>query len=184
MNAIARATRVVPVLVAVAALALTGCSKDSKPLESKEGGRIYLDGAFYQVQLSRVLNPKDVEDGYYLEGQSEPQAGESYFGVFMRVDNEETKHRVTPIGVDKMRIVNASGNEFEPIPVKSSGWGYSQAPLGKGAHMPIPDSPADIGPIRGALILFRIPQSDLDARPLELEIESEHGKPGKILIDV
>lgn len=182
MNAFARVTRVLPALVAVAALALTGCSKDAKPVEAKEGGRIHLDGAFYQVQLSRSLNPKDVEDGYYLEGQPAPKPGESYFGVFMRVDNEETPHRVMPISIEHMRIKNARGREFEPLPVKASGWGYEPAPIGKGAFLPINDSPAGIGPIRGGLILFRIPQADLNDRPLELEIEGKQH--GAILLDV
>jgi hypothetical protein len=184
MNAFTRLTRLAPVLVAVAAITLTGCDKDAKPIEGKEGGRIFLDGAFYQVQLSRILNQKDTEDSYYLVGQPESKQGESYFGVFLRVDNEETAKRVVPIGIEHMKVHNAKKSEFHPVPVKAHGWGYVPAPIGKGAHLPIPDSPADIGPIRGGLILFRIPNGDLDSRPLELEIESPSGKHGKILLDV
>ena len=85
----------------------------------------------------------------------------------MRVDNEEHPTRVLPVGIDKMKIVNAAGNEFEPIEVKGAGWAYEPAPLGNGAVLPIPDTPAYVGPIRGGLILFRMPLAELDNRPLE-----------------
>ena len=50
--------------------------------------------------------------------------------------------------------------------------------------LPVPNSPAYVGPIRGGLILFRIPQASLDARPLELEIKGNGGKVGTITLDV
>lgn len=190
MNLSPRLTRQLPrvflLLAALAALALAGCDKNAKPVESKEGGRIFLNGLFYQVQLSRMLNPKDVEDGFYLTGQPAPGAGERYFGVFVRVENEDSPkgERVTPISIDHMKIKNAKGNEFEPIVVKGEGWGYEPAPLGKGAHLPIPDTPADIGPIRGGVVLFKLSNVDLDSRPLKLDIDAGAGKTGEIILDV
>ncbi|MGB0872300.1 MAG: hypothetical protein ACPGWS_00430 [Solirubrobacterales bacterium] len=171
-------------LVALVAIAASGCGQEEKQLEAKEGGRIELDNLYYQVQLSRQLNPKDVEDSYYVLDQPTPAKGEVYFGVFMRVDNEENPTRVLPVGLDKMKIRNAGGAEYEPIEVKGAGWAYAPAPLGKGAVLPIPDTPAYVGPIRGGLILFRIPLADLDNRPLHLEIEGADGDVGEILIDV
>jgi hypothetical protein len=181
-----RLARLLPVaLIAVLALSLTGCDKDVQTIEAKEGGRIYLDGLFYQVQLSRILNPKDVEDSYYLQDKPTPAKGEAYFGVFMRVDNETSNTRILPVGIEKMKIVNAAGKEFRPIPVEGPGWAYAPAPLGKGAHLPIPDTPADVGPIRGGLILFKVSYEDLDNRPLRLEIKSRDGKEiGEITLDV
>jgi hypothetical protein len=178
-------TRVVPIaLIAIFALSLTGCDKDVQKIEAKEGDRIFLNNLFYQVQLSRVLNPKDVEDGFYLTDQPVAAKGESYFGVFMRVDNETNDTRILPSGIDKMHIENASGDEFEPIVVKGKGWAYAPAPLGKGASLPIPDTPAQIGPIKGGLILFKIPYSGLDSRPLKLFVKSTNGKTGEIILDV
>lgn len=173
-------------LLAVVALAfsVSGCDKDVQTLEAKEGGRIFLDDLFYQVQISRQLNPKDVEDSYYLEGQPTPAKGEAYFGVFMRVDNETSSARKLPIGIEKMKITTASGDEYEPLEVKGAGWAYAPAPLGKGAMLPIPDTPAFVGPIRGGLILFRMPLLDLDNRPLHLEIEGEGEHKGEIVLDV
>lgn len=178
--------RVLALLAALAALALAGCDKNAKPIETKEGGRIFLNGLFYQVQLSRTLNPKDVEDSFYLTGQPAPGNDEKYFGVFARVDNEDSPEgsRVMPISIEHMKIKNAKGDEFEPIEVKGEGWGYEPAPLGKGAHLPIPDTPADIGPIRGGVILFKLSNADLDSRPLTLEIEAGAGTTGEIILDV
>lgn len=190
MNDSPRTIRFLALLMALFALAFAGCDKEVKSTEAKEGGRVYVDGLFYQVQLSRQLNIKDVEDSYYLVEQSEPASGEAYFGVFMRVDNEEedgeseNEKRLVPIGIEHMKIVNAKGNEFEPIEVKGEGWGYEPAPLGNGAHMPIPDTPAGGGTIRGGLILFKLPNEDLDNRPLELEIESTDGDKAAIILDV
>jgi hypothetical protein len=174
-------------LLAIAALAFSasGCDKDVKRVESKnEGTRIYLGNAFYQIQISRMLNPKDVEDSYYLQGQPAPAKGDTYFGVFMYVTNEDSDKRILPIDSDKMKIVTASGDEFEPIPVKAPGWGYSPSPIGKDAMLPVPNTPAYVGPIRGGLILFRVSHAALDARPLELEINGGKGKTGKIQLDV
>ncbi|MBI4898076.1 MAG: hypothetical protein HY827_06890 [Actinobacteria bacterium] len=184
MNRSPAFTRLMLVLAALAALVLAGCDKEVKPVEGKEGGRVYLGGLFYQVQLSRQLNPKDVEDSFYLVDQPSPKSGESYFGVFMRVDNEDTDKRVTPIAITKMKITDSKGEEYEPTPVSAKGWGYEPAPLGKGAHSPIPDTPADIGPIRGGLILFKVPLKGLDSRPLVLEIEGPGGKNAEIQLDV
>lgn len=184
MHLSVRFTRPILVLVALGALAFAGCGKQTKPGEAKEGGRVYLGSLFYQVQLSRQLNPKDVEDSFYLTGQPAPKPGESYFGVFMRVDNEDLQARLMPIPITGMKIKDAKGNEFQPIVVNAKGWGYEPAPLGKRAHLPIPDTPADIGPIRGSLILFKIPLGDLDSRPFELELVGPGGKRAKITLDV
>lgn len=182
---IPRLARLLPLLlIAVLAFGVSGCDKNVQTIEAKEGGRISLDHLFYQVQLSRALNMKDVEDSYYTTGQPVPAKGETYFGVFMRVDNETSSTRILPIGIDQMKIVNATGNEFDPIPVKGEGWAYAPAPLGKRGVLPIPDTPAYIGPIRGGLILFKISETDLNSRPLKLEIKAPDGRTGEITLDV
>ncbi|MFT4050451.1 MAG: hypothetical protein QM648_11540 [Solirubrobacterales bacterium] len=166
------------------AVSVSGCDKEVHALEAKEGTRVYLDDIFYQVQISRQLNPKDVEDSYYLQDQPAPAKGDAYFGVFMRVDNETHEGRVLPVGTNRMKIVTASGDEYEPLDVHAVGWGYAPSPIGKGAMLPVPNTPAYVGPIRGGLVLFRISQASLNNRPLELEIKGNNGKTGKITLDV
>jgi hypothetical protein len=174
-------------LAAVVALALSasGCDKEVQRLESKnEGTRVALDNLFYQIQISRMLNPKDVEDSYYLRGQPTPAKGDSYFGVFVYVVNETKEQRILPAPESGMKIVTASGDEYKPLPLRAPGWGYEPSPLGKGAVLPIPNTPAYVGPIRGALVLFRIPQKSLDSRPLEFEIKGRGGKTATTTLDV
>ena len=84
-----------------------------------------------------MLNPKDVEDSFYLEGQPAPAKGDTYFGVFMYVTNEDSDRRILPIGTEDMKIVTASGEEFEPIEVKAPGWGYAPSPIGTDAMLPV-----------------------------------------------
>jgi hypothetical protein len=50
--------------------------------------------------------------------------------------------------------------------------------------LPVPNTPAFVGPIRGGLVLFRIPNAGLDDRPLEFEIEALDDKTGAIRLDV
>lgn len=166
------------------AVSASGCDKEVHALEAKEGTRVYVDNIFYQVQLSRQLNIKDVEDSYYLQDQPQPARGDAYFGVFMRVDNETHDGRVLPVGTNRMKIVTASGDVYRPLEVHASGWGYAPSPIGKGGMLPVPNTPAYVGPIRGGLILFRISQASLNSRPLELEIKGTDGKTGKITLDV
>jgi hypothetical protein len=174
-------------LAALVALALSasGCDKEVQRLESKnEGTRVALDNLFYQIQISRMLNPKDVEDSYYLQGQPTPAKGDAYFGVFMYVVNETEEKRILPAPESGMKIVTASGDEYKPLALKSPGFGYVPSPLGKGAVLPIPNTPAYNGPIRGGLVLFRIPQASLDSRPLEFEIKGRGGKTATTTLDV
>jgi hypothetical protein len=179
------AARIAGLLVIGAiALSASGCGKEVQALEAKEGTRVYVGDVFYQVQISRQLNPKDVEDSFYLEGQPQPARGDAYFGVFMRVDNETSNRRILPVPARNMKIKTAGGNEFRPIVVRTPGWGYAPSPIGKGAMLPVPNTPAYVGPIRGGLVLFRIPQTDLDDRPLELEIKGPGGRTGRITLDV
>ena len=54
---------------------------------------IYLDinGLKYQIEMSRYMNPNDVEDSEYFIGLPEdsppPTEDEIYFGVWVRVEN-------------------------------------------------------------------------------------------------
>src|SRR4051795_3560182 len=80
-------------LAAFAALALAGCGEKTDYIRTAETEGIYVDvgNLVYQVQLSRFLNPTDVEDREYLVGlpanEAKPTGSEIWFGVWMRVKN-------------------------------------------------------------------------------------------------
>ena len=51
----------------------------------------------YEVQLSRELNPSNIEDAAYLQGLTPAEAqlepGQEWFGVFMQVYNTHVQSR-------------------------------------------------------------------------------------------
>src|SRR5215213_888792 len=105
------------ILAAVAALALSGCgNKGESRLEVEtEGPYLELDELQYQVQISRILNPDDVEDRAYLKGISEGvdvAADEVWFGVFMRVQNG-TDERRTP--ADAYVMQDTTGKRYTAL---------------------------------------------------------------------
>lgn len=185
MSFYARFARLIMPVLAIGALALAGCGeKQDITLEGKEGERLNIGDLVYQVQLSRILNPRDVEDEAYTRNEPAPAASESYYGVFLRVDNEESDKPLSPVAVEKLVLRDAGGTEFHPIALDFPGLVYEPARLVKGERVPIPDTVADNYPTKGGLILFKIPYTSLDNRPLILEIEGPHGDNGEIVLDV
>ncbi len=184
-----------PLAVLVALLAsggLAACgnhpNEEARIVRAETEG-LYLNiGALnYQVQLSRQLNPDDVQDRAYLE--SLPDADRAlkpdqvWFGVFMRVENETGQPQ--PLSND-IEIVDTQENSFRPIvPADANPFAYRSDDLVP-AHevVPLRDTPAFDTPIRGALILFKVTLTSLSNRPLELHIESRSGRTQTGIIDL
>jgi hypothetical protein len=162
------------VLIAVllAGLALNACGKSDEPASEGETEAVYLDlnGLQYQVQVSRQLNPYDVEDSYYVRGTTEPPPGrdDTWFGVFVRVYNpDEARKQAT----SDFEIHDTQGNIYKPVPLDNTNvFRYVPTALGEGQMIPTPGSPAFNSPIRGSLLLFRVKIASFENRPLELII--------------
>jgi hypothetical protein len=161
-------------LIAVVALAASGCgNKQDVTTEAPTEG-IYLDlgGMKYQIQMSRYLNAKDVEDRSYLAGLPggvQAGKGDVWFGIWMRVQNESKK----PLPVaTQYEIHDTQGAVYRPVPLdaKSNPFAYQPTQVGPGSVLPSPDSAAGNTAIQGALILFRIKNDSLQNRPLELRM--------------
>jgi hypothetical protein len=166
-------------LAALAALAAGGCGNKTEKVTVAETEGIYVsvDDLTYQVQISRILNPADVEDEAYLKGLPEGEelaADEVWFGVFMRVENE-TDEELTP--TDGFKITDTQETVFEPVELdpEQNLYVYDPRPVGPGELLPELNSPASDNTIRGELILFKVKVESLGNRPLELEIESTKG---------
>jgi len=145
-------------------------------------------GLTYQVQLSRYLNPGDVEDKQYLMGLPDgiaPQlpGDETWFGVWMRVKNYSDAS-LTP--TDTFRIEDTEGDEFRPIALDSAANPFVYEPilLHHAQVLPTPDTAAASGPIQGSLILFRLTNDALQNRPLKLFIEHGEGNEAEIDLDL
>ncbi|HEV7885416.1 MAG TPA: hypothetical protein VGO81_17715 [Solirubrobacteraceae bacterium] len=141
----------------------------------------------YQVQVSRQLNPNDVQDNYFLEGipaaQRQLKANEVWFGVFMRVQNE-TARALAPAG--DIKIVDTQENQFRPLTLENTNLFAYRASDTVPAHdvLPLADTPPYDSPVRGSLLLFKLTLTALGNRPLELEIENNTGPAQTGIIDL
>jgi hypothetical protein len=178
------------VVAAVAALAFAGCGEKADYVRFAETEGIYVDvgNLVYQVQLSRYMNPGDIEDRDYMRGlpagtplQAPP--GEIWFGVFMRVKNySEEAQRPTR----EFLITDTEGNEYRPIPLDPvrNVFSYNPGSLGPSQVLPNPNSAAALGPIQGSLILFKLKNGSLQNRPLVLHIEQPGEESAEIDLDL
>ena len=107
------------VLVLGATLALVGCGNkvETRTVGETEGLYIDVGDLKYQVQISRIINPYDVEDRNYLRGLPAgtlpPKADEAWFGVWLRVQNNSSA-RTFDTAAD-FEIVDTQENRYEPI---------------------------------------------------------------------
>ena len=175
----------------VAACSLVACG-DHKPTTHGEGEGSYIQAGplVYQVQMSRELNPANVEDAEYLQGlpaDEPPLAGdEEWFGVWLRVQN--TTDEVHPSAED-FKIVDTVGEEYEPIALpETNPFSYRSVEVESADGQPVepnPESGAGAGPIQGSMLLFRLNTAVYSDRPIELEITPPGGgEPSTVSLDL
>ncbi|MGC1166908.1 MAG: hypothetical protein WA862_12460 [Solirubrobacterales bacterium] len=164
---------VLPLLAALALAALvvgvSACGYESHEKEVVEGEPVEVGELSINVTFSRFLNPDDNEDSAYLVGQPPPQPGYAYFGIFLEVQNESDEEQTVPT----MTVFDAAGESYSAYPSESLyalQFGETVEPE---EQLPVLDSTAQQGPIEGALLIFKLPDSVSDERPLALHIEGE-----------
>jgi hypothetical protein len=164
-----------PVIAAASMLALAGCGNQTETVTVAKTEGIYLDvGELkYQVQMSRIINPNDVEDKTYLEGlppgTTQPGSDEAWFGVWMRVQNTTDSKTLT--AADTFEIVDTQEHRFTPVELKNP-FAYAAQELTPQTVVPSPNSAAGEGVQQGSLILFKVTTEALANRPLEFKIQS------------
>jgi len=164
------------VLLAAGGLSACGKHQSTGPVRIAETEGIYLDVSDlkYQVQMSRQLNPDDVQDKPLLigipEDERELTAEEVWFAVGMRVQNE-TGEGLRPS--EHIEIEDTVGEIFEPIELEEENvFAYRADDLIPARETyPLLDSPGYDSPSRGAILLFKLTLTGLNNRPLELTIE-------------
>ena len=175
----------------LSALVFAACGGHKQPTThgESEGAYIQAGPLIYQVQMSRELNPENVEDREYLEGLSVPTAvagDEEWFGVWLRVENDNDDAQPA---ASEFKIVDTLGTEYEPFALPASN-AFSYQPReieGKSGQplLPDPESAAGQGPIQGSMLLFKLNTSVYSNRPLELEITPEGGgEPSTVDLDL
>ena len=126
----------------------------------------------YEVQLSRELNPANIEDAAYLRGLSPAEGhlapGQEWFAVFMQVYN----HSSIPLpAATNLTISDTQNNTYIPlVPDATNEFAYRGGLVPAKSQLPLPESVASSGATQGALLLYKIQIVSLDNRPLELKI--------------
>jgi hypothetical protein len=157
-------------LALVAALSACGNKQSRITHAATEGIYIDLGKLKYQVEISRQLNGADVEDREYLRGVSDRLGAQDvWFAVFMRVQNESKSFQHPAQQYD---ITDTLDNVFTPVAIDTKANPYAYDPVGipGSGLLPNVDSTAAQNSINGELLLFKIPRTDLDNRPLVLTI--------------
>jgi hypothetical protein len=176
---------VLPLLAALALTMLTvgvsacGWTQDSKNVA--EGESVNLGDLQFNVIFSRYLNPNDTEDSAYLVGQEPPPNGESYFGVFLLVQNESNESLPLPSTV---HITDADHQEYELIPSESLYAFPFGTELEEQEQIPVLDSTPQQGPIEGSLALFLLNEDAESNRPLTLHIPGAEGEEAEVELDL
>jgi hypothetical protein len=166
--------------LAATAFALAACGESGESRDVVEGEPVELGELKYNVVFSRFLNPKDNEDSAYLVGQPQAPPGSAYFGVFIEVQNESEEPQTL---ASSFTITDAGHQTFEAIPSES----LYALPFGgeveSQEQIPILDSTAQQGPIEGSLVIFELPASASESRPLILSIPGPEG-PATVTLDL
>lgn len=155
-------------LVVLAALALAACGTEgSAKNPAREGISLAVGGIDYNVFITRQLNLDIPPDQAYYDGP-EPGRDATYYGVFIQACNNSKQPR---LATGDFRVRDNQGNEFEPRELGArNAFAYHPRLLGPGECIPEPGSVAEQGPTAGALLLFELPLTITENRPLELEI--------------
>jgi hypothetical protein len=176
---------------ALAALvALTGCENVREANAGREGKPDTIGHLDYNVYITRELNLADPEDHGYYQGPEAPP-GFALYGVFLTACNpNENIHAPHWLAASQFAIEDTEGNLFHPLPLPANNvWAYKARPLKQNACIPEKGSLASSGPTQGALLIFKLPLSTLENRPLDLLITSPplaHGErdTGRIELDI
>jgi hypothetical protein len=179
-----KAGRVLRVLLAMVVVALAstlsacGSSTDIKDLS--EGQPVQLGDLQYTVEFSRFLNPSDVEDREYLVGQPAPKPDQIYLGIFVQIVN---KSKTSPVTIPSgWAITDTQNQTYSPLPSRSPYALHLGTPIDPEDQAPALDSPAQSGPINGSLVLFLLPDSAIENRPLRLIVPGQGG-PAEVSLD-
>ena len=175
--------------LAILAAAVAGCGADhSRTVAETEGIYLNIDGLKYQIQMSRYMNPADVEDSEYLVGIGEefadPAADETLFGVWVRVQNVSDEARPA---ADTWEIHDTQEQVYRPIPIDPdvNPFVFEPIEVPPNTVIPLPTSAAGQGPTQGQVLVFKLKTESLQNRPLELKFSNgTDGTIGTYDIDV
>jgi len=147
----------------------------------REGVGIELEGLTYTVFITRQLNPQDPEDRDYYQGPP-PPPGSALYGIFFKACNDG---KAPAMAAEKFKVTSTQDQEFEPVELPKTNI-FAYRPGGLSAKQCIPNelSTAAQAPAAGSLVVFEIPITATENRPMELEIEPPSGKGAPALVEL
>ena len=160
------------VLALASSGAVAGCGEEAQGVDepAREGLALELDGVEYNVFITRQLNTAIPPDSAYYDGPP-VDADETLYGVFLQACNR-TDEAQTP--TDFFRVKDNQDNEFLPVTLPDDNpFAYHAAELAPDECIPEAGSVAALGPAAASMLLFNLPLTTTENRPLELEIEGE-----------
>jgi hypothetical protein len=177
--------------IVVLALGIAACGRESNPTSANANNNgSYVDAGpiTYQLQVSRELNPWDVEDSEYLRGLSNPTStltpSQLWYGVFLWAKNQTGSKGSS---TDSFDIIDTQGNVYHPISIDTHINPYTWQPqqLNASEQQPSLGSTPYYGPTQGEMLLFKLDNSVYSNRPLTLRIYAPgQSQPSTISLDL
>lgn len=140
---------------------------------NNNGGYVDAGPVTYQLQISRVLNPYDVEDSQYIRGlpsgTARPTANQEWYAVFLWAKNQTNKPQTT---TQNFVVIDTQDKKYYPTKLNPAlnPFAWTSQTLAPLQTEPGPNSVAISGPTQGQLLLFKIDTDAYSNRPLELYI--------------
>src|SRR5215208_583304 len=165
---------VCPLALAAGAAGCGGSTGQGTEEPAREGLSLDLAGIDYNVFITRELNPQIPPDDAYYKGPL-AKKGEALYGIFLQACNNSKAPLPT---ASHFTVVDNQGNEFRPTPLpQDDDFAYQPTRLGPHECQPEAGGVAQLGPTAGSMLLFKLPISNTDNRPLELEIKAPASVP-------
>jgi hypothetical protein len=153
----------------ISLVALTGCKNTRENDAGREGLPQEIGHIEYNVFITRELNLRDIEDRGYYQGAEAPP-GFALYGVFLQACNPHSGPGPHWTTASNFQIEDTQGNTFRPLPPANNIWAYKARPLRSQNCIPAKGSLTAAGPTNGSLLIFKLPLTSLENRPLDLRI--------------
>ncbi len=174
--------------ICAAAISACGAGEHATYADNLGPGYVQVGQLYYQVQVSRELNPWSDEDRFYLQGFTHSQltlpVADEWFGVSLQVYNW-TSAAHTP--TSKFFITDTLGDRYTPLANPTpNAYTYVPASIPAGGQLPAIDSDAYSGWSQGEFLIFQIPYTSLVNRPFILHIvnPADTAQQSRIELDV
>jgi hypothetical protein len=159
------------VLALASAIGLAACNDEKQGVDepAREGLALKLNGVEYNVFITRELNLDVPPDGAYYSGPP-PAKDEVLEGIFIQACNHTDQDQQS---TDTFKVKDNLGAVYEPVALPADNpFAYHPRRLKPDECIPEAGSVAQLGPSAASLLLFRLPLTTLENRPLELEVEA------------